>query len=323
MPRNDRPYKTFFSFPRTVEDLLRGFVAEPWVEQLDLSTLEKSPASYVSREFQERSSDAVWRVRWRGGHLYIYILLEFQSTDERFMALRLLVYVGLLYQDLQRRGELTAAARLPPVLPVVLYNGSKPWTSSLEMAELVEEIPNGRVQYRPSLRYLLIDEQRIAIGDLTSTRNVVAAIFRLQQSRSPQELREVILQLTDWLSTEEHKELRQAFAQWLSLALIPSKVPGAEVPEVHDLQEFKAMLEESVTPWTEQWKQEGFALGLERGREEGRIEGETQFLLRLLDQKFGGLDAATQTRVRSADDQQLLAWADRVLTARTLDEVFG
>ena len=36
---------------------------------------------------------------------------------------RPLVYTGLLYQDLIRRGALDDAGRLPPVLPIVLYNG--------------------------------------------------------------------------------------------------------------------------------------------------------------------------------------------------------
>ena len=44
------------------------------------------------------------------------------------MALRLRVYVGLLYQDLPRRKEISADGRLPPVLPLVLYHGAVPWT---------------------------------------------------------------------------------------------------------------------------------------------------------------------------------------------------
>jgi hypothetical protein len=45
------------------------------------------------------------------------------------MALRMMVYVGLLYQDLIKRGEALADGRLPPVLPIVLYNGSPSWTA--------------------------------------------------------------------------------------------------------------------------------------------------------------------------------------------------
>ena len=54
------------------------------------------------------------------------VLLEFQSTADSFMALRVLEYAALLYGELLHRGVAKPGA-LPPVLPVVLYNGDAPW----------------------------------------------------------------------------------------------------------------------------------------------------------------------------------------------------
>jgi hypothetical protein len=39
------------------------------------------------------------------------------------MALRMMVYVGLLYQDLIKEGPVKGL--LPPILPIVLYNGNR------------------------------------------------------------------------------------------------------------------------------------------------------------------------------------------------------
>jgi hypothetical protein len=50
------------------------------------------------------------------------ILLEFQSTFDRLMAVRLLTYIGLLYEDLHRSKAIGPDDPLPPVLPIVLYN---------------------------------------------------------------------------------------------------------------------------------------------------------------------------------------------------------
>src|SRR4051812_49236414 len=81
MASHDEGYKLLFSHPRMVEDLLRGFVAGDWVQNLDFSTLEKASGHYVSEDLRERESDMVWRVRWgQDEWLYIYLLLEFQST---------------------------------------------------------------------------------------------------------------------------------------------------------------------------------------------------------------------------------------------------
>ena len=115
MAEHDGGYKLLFSHPEMVADLLRGFVREDWVRDLDFSTLEKVPGSYVTPELSNRESDVVWRLRW--GHdrfLYIYLLIEFQSTVDPFMGLRMMVYLGLLYQDLIQRRELTSSGKLPP-----------------------------------------------------------------------------------------------------------------------------------------------------------------------------------------------------------------
>ena len=42
-----------------VEDLLRGFVREQWVDQLDFSTLERKNGSYVSDDLREREDDII------------------------------------------------------------------------------------------------------------------------------------------------------------------------------------------------------------------------------------------------------------------------
>jgi hypothetical protein len=175
-----------------VEDLLRGFVREAWVNDLDFATLERVGGGYVSDDLREREDDIVWRVRFGQEWLYLYLLLEFQSSVDPFMAVRMLVYLGLLYQDPIRTGHLAADNRLPPVLPVVLYNGKPRWRAAEDIAELVAAAPAGLDRYRPSLRYLLLDEGRYAESDLAPLRNLAAALFRLENSRTPQDLEQVL-----------------------------------------------------------------------------------------------------------------------------------
>ena len=135
-PMHDERYKTIFASPHMVEDLLRGFAAREWAGELDFSTLQKVPAEYVSDERLTRRGDAVWRVRFRDGR-HLLVVLEFQSTDDPRMALRIVVYTGLLYQELARNKApvLDEHRRLPTVLPVVLYNGEDPWEATDEVSE--------------------------------------------------------------------------------------------------------------------------------------------------------------------------------------------
>ena len=74
-------------------------------------------------------------------------------------------------------------------------------------------------------------------------------------------------------------------------------------------------------------REEALQRGMERGREEGLrrgvAAGERTVLERLLRRRFGRLPAATAQRLEGASPAELEAWAENVLDAGTLDEVFG
>ena len=72
MADHDQGYKLLFSHATMVADLLRGFVREEWIEEIDVSTLERVSGSFVSEDLRERESDMVWRVRW-GQEGWIYV----------------------------------------------------------------------------------------------------------------------------------------------------------------------------------------------------------------------------------------------------------
>ena len=68
---------------------------------------------------------------------------------------------------------------------------------------------------------------------------------------------------------------------------------------------------------------EGKAEGKAEGLIEGRMEGRVELILELLARRFGPLPDSIQTRVRCAQDAQLDAVVERLLTAQTLQEALG
>jgi hypothetical protein len=60
-----------------------------------------------------------------------------------------------------------------------------------------------------------------------------------------------------------------------------------------------------------------------QGKAEGKVEGRVEIILKQLALRFGLLTEAVQARVRSAQDAQLDAVAERVLTAQTLEEALS
>jgi predicted transposase/invertase (TIGR01784 family) len=332
---HDHSYKLLFSHAERVADLLRGFVHEDWVAQLDFASLERHSASYVADDLREREDDVIWRVRFGEGWLYVYLLIEFQSKVDRFMAVRILAYLGLLYQDLIRAGQLSEDRRLPPVLPIVLYNGKPRWTAPVDIADLLVPAPGMLGRYSPRLRYFLIDEGRFADSELEPLRNLAAALFRLENSRTPQDLEQVLAALVVWLEAPEQTSLRRAFTVWLKRVLLPSRMSGVEFTQLNELQEVRSMLAERVVEWTESWEQQGIQKGIAKGMEkgiqkgmelgigQGIQQGEAALLLRLLERRFGSLDESVRQRLAGADADTLLEWGERIFDAQCLEDVWG
>ena len=136
-----------------MRELIMGFVDDDWLHGLDYSSLESVSGQFVSEDLRLRNNDLLWRVRVGGDWLYLYLLLEFQSSVDRFMALRINAYLSLLYQDFIKQGVFARDGRLPPVLPIVLYNGTARWTAPLDLSELIPPLPGSLQRFVPRLEY--------------------------------------------------------------------------------------------------------------------------------------------------------------------------
>ena len=94
----DAAWKLMFSFPVLLHDLLAEFVPRAWVEHLDLSESQDRSGNLVSNGLHQRHQDVVWEVPFRDGTGSVLVALEFQSTVDPTMAVRMLVYTALHYQ---------------------------------------------------------------------------------------------------------------------------------------------------------------------------------------------------------------------------------
>lgn len=288
------------------------------------------PGSYVSEDLRNREEDIVWRVKWKQDWIYIYLLLEFQSSVDEFMAVRMMAYLSLLYQDLIKRDDLEQEL-LPPVLPVVLYNGNAEWQAATDINTLIYPAPQGLDTYRPQMRYLLLDEKRYNDSELAPLKNLVAALFRLENSRTPDDILQVVSHLIEWLAAPEQATLRRAFTVWLNKVVLRQRLPNGNILSINSLQESERMsLAETIDSWIEEAEkkgikkglEQGIERGLEQGIERGLEQGYTGLLLKQLELKFGTLSIQTIEKVKKLSQKQIMLCAERVLTAKSLDEVF-
>ena len=89
---HDENYKRLFASKLMVEHLLRACLPDDLLAAADFSELGELSTEYVSDELRKRHGDTVWRLRLGERWVYLLILLEFQSEDDPWMALRILTY---------------------------------------------------------------------------------------------------------------------------------------------------------------------------------------------------------------------------------------
>jgi hypothetical protein len=163
---------------------------------------------------------------------------------------------------------------------------------------------------------------------LDSKTNLVAALFRLEHSRTARDMERVLLSLSEWLADPKYASLRRDFSQFASWQL-RRKVKDPTIPETADLLEIRSMLEDRRLDWWEQWKFEGKLEGMAEGKLEGKLEGmaegmvegerkgilvgEARLLHRLLERRFGSLPTWVGTRMAKAVEEDLVQWGERVL----------
>jgi predicted transposase YdaD len=332
---NDTYYKHLFSHPRAIRDLLTGFAPGPWLQDADFTTLERVNGSYVSDTDKQRHDDMVWRVKVAGHWFWIYIALEFQSRPDRWMALRMMVYVGLLGQHLIREHKKDLPKnRLPPILPIVLYNGKPVWRAPLNVADCFIDPPETLAPYLPHFQYHLIDEQRLNLHPLAEVRNVTAAVFALENSRSDDDFLSLLRALGALLAAPDMQPLRQDLGRWVK-AFLHGNATASTIDQIHAILEGEDMLAERFEVIFKQVEQRGWQAGLLEGEQKGLLEGrheglhegeqrgEVNVLSRQLSRRFGPLPEWALARLRAADAAQLETWADAVLDASSLAEVLG
>jgi len=122
---------------------------------MDFGSLAIYPGEYVDKALRASSSDLVFKLSFSSEEAYLYLLFEHQSSPEPMMAYRLLKYMVRLWESIAK-GEKNQK-QLPPILPLVLYQGKSPWTASTEFIDLIEKKPGSFLPHVPNFRYLLVD----------------------------------------------------------------------------------------------------------------------------------------------------------------------
>jgi len=299
----DSQYKELFRNPTVVAELLKSFVDEIFIKDLDFSTLEREPLDFLTKRLRRRETDIVYKINFKGDPIYIYILMEFQSSVKRFMALRILEYIVQFYRDLLKTYKLDF---LPRVFPILLYNGDARWTAPVSFRDLLSRQGGIPEKYLPDFTYYKIAVNEIPKRTLVKIRNAVSAIFLVENSR-PEELVGTIQTLAQLLKRET-PEVIELFTDWFlesqDLAVIEE-----HARTINDLMEVTSM-------WSTAVKEHD-----SRVAQRAALAEKQEILIDLMSTKFGATEKGNK-KIRSAQDAGKLESAlKKILSAESREEV--
>ena len=310
-------------YPEFVQALIEGFTPAEMAKAIDFSTLKKHSGEHITPCFAERSEDVIWSVEIDLGEgygrqrVFIFILLEFQSTVDLSMAIRIIYYVACFYDQLIKTKQITPGKGLPLIFPIVLYNGSDRWTAKQDIYDMVQPEPPAFLRkYQPHLQYYLVDVARFTPEDLAERKTPLSGVFSFETAvRNPEDVQDAVNRMVDILqSNPDHERMDKVVVRWIKrhLQRLGSQV---NVDEIDSLLEGNTMLAENIDQWAERERQ--------KGRQEGRQEGQSQTLLKLIQLKFGTPPSWVEDKLNEADKTQLDQWVAEILTADSLDTLFA
>ena len=155
--RHDKYFYRVFSDPENAAGLLRSYLPQELARTLRWSTLTHRPSRFVSDDWRSREADLLFSVERElsGPPVLVLVLLEHQSTPDRWMRLRLLHYCLMAWMQWHREHE--QEPQLPLIVPVVFYQGAEPWRFPRQFAELVADAESDQ-GWVPQFEHLLIDQ---------------------------------------------------------------------------------------------------------------------------------------------------------------------
>ena len=170
-------------------------------QALNWSTLHLREGSFVDDDLLRSKSDFLYEVEHISGEgsLWLYILVEHQSTPDRWMRFRLLKYCCRIWD--MNLAERPTPSELRPIVPLVFYQGERTWSYSTEFAELFAESVRDWL-WVPRFSHELIDQSGMqpdeAQGELKVRLMQVLLLAAYHPERS---WRELVAELLGTLSS--------------------------------------------------------------------------------------------------------------------------
>ena len=282
----DKIHKKTFLNPVLFQHLIEGFLPSELTSNLDFSSLKNRSGHYLTTALDDKIEDIVWEVKFKsepnspdftslaGEAIYLCFLLEFQSSADKEMPLRILSYVAAFYEHFSKTENLDLTKdKLPLVFPFVLYTGQSKWKVATQLAKLLPPIPKLLEEYQGGRGYFLLSTQEISEELADDDTNLVKRYYALERATTPDEFEVQLQKLIELLKrTDTLGRYARSFS-YLIKYHIRKRLKDPELAKQIDLisstdTNYLREIEEMAEIY-DQWED----ILMQRGEERGRAEG--------------------------------------------------
>ncbi len=322
----DALFKDIFQIKEVIIDLLTNIVGAKWVEHLDFDTIE-----FLNTEFNinptsriKRIIDVVFKINFKGNDVYIIIILEIQSTVDYFMSSRITTYMSLFIEHLIKSGKVKPGQLLPPILPIVFYDGTKTWNAKNKLQDLFLKLPSEYKEleaFIPKVEYYLIDLSTMDKNQLLPKENSLLSQMALIEIDD-----DIVQNHVNYLkvaqSQKDNPRNLSIFRIWFKI-LMEHKGENLTLEDIIQ-EEYEMIKHKPVNvykAYMERLNQQSRMEGLQEGKLEGLQEGKLETLLNLIKVKFGKINSEIEFKIKNSTTAELDSYLIRLLTASTIEDV--
>ncbi|MBX3226747.1 MAG: Rpn family recombination-promoting nuclease/putative transposase [Labilithrix sp.] len=318
MGDHDSLFKRAFSVPAHAAGELRSVLPPAITDRLDLDALALVPATFIDAEMGHRHADLLFTAPFEGRRCYVYLLFEHQSAPDPLMPWRVLTYQQRIWASVLRAEP--ERTTLPPIITVVVHHGPDGWQAPRTFHAMIEGLDGLPELERHVPDFELIVDDLCAVEDEDLQRRPLAPFPKLTLwlLRDGRDVERLLDHLAAWAATLERLARDDPQREDTLVVLRYILRVAGPTPYEHLRQRVT-----DVAPTFEEVMASAEQYFIEQGIEKGIEKGTRRTILRLLRTRFGPLEPAIEARVEAASSDDLDRWTERIIVAKTLDDVFA
>ena len=301
---HDKSYKDLYSKKEIAADLFKTLVDKKWTEYISPDNLTLVNKSYVTSDYEETEADIVYKANIKNSEVYFYILLEFQSTVDYRMPLRLLFYMCEILREYSvnaKHKKYDKNIKIPAIIPIVLYNGDQVWDVPREFRKMIynEELFGNNIL---NFKYDVFDisnDEIFTKDKLIESKNVTSAIFLLDQKMDALEFLHRIKVIALYFNALSDTEIK-AIKNWIKNTVVEELADSAIKILEADKGDVELMVARNAFILDEMKEKSKL-----EGRAEGSEEGKAEVLLKQLNRRFKLIPEAYAEKIANLPESKI------------------